>query len=216
MKIINKTGWRTKDLSAIIYAVLDKQRKIEGKLNPYQKKNLEITIVNSRKSPTKVHRSKIETNSEVPKGMEDEEWIPMPRYTGYAYRNGYEMRLRIPSVELCKKYNIEIDVGKFGYLVSHEFDHIRGYKHSDMMDSWERDVPKFRYLDEWYSIKPKKKVSKKKKDKVAERYLRVLSHIEEKTKQIKRLKNSLSKYQKKRKYYERNYSLARLNSKKER
>jgi len=213
MKIINKTDWNTRNLRSVICAVLSFQNKTEGKLDSYQKKNLVITIVNSRKSSW-IHRSKLEKLSAVPHGMEDKGWIEFPSFSGYAYRNGYEMRLRIPSVEFCERHLMGLDLAHFGYLISHELDHIRGYDHKHMRDSWTRDIPKFRWLEEYYTVEKKKKKVKKVVDKVSETYCRVLSHIEQKKKDINRLKKALSKYEKKRKYYERNYSLVRLNSKK--
>lgn len=112
-------------------------------------------------------------------------------YSGYAYYNGRFMRLRVPKQITDKE--------GFAYVVMHEYDHILGYKHRQM----DRN-----YNIAWvknYEIRvqiPKVKV-KEKVDVRVIRYERTKKLLAKKETQLKRLHNSIKKYSKRLKYYEK-------------
>jgi hypothetical protein len=110
-------------------------------------------------------------------------------YSGYAYYNGYLMRLRIPR-ELKDKE-------AFARLVMHEYDHIVGYHHRQM--DWV-------YNTAWvngYEIRIQPPKVKEKIDVRLVRYERTKKLLKEKQTQMKRVQTLIKKYAKRVKYYEK-------------
>ncbi len=110
-------------------------------------------------------------------------------YSGYAYYNGNFMLLRVPRQMT--------DKGRFAFVVMHEYDHVLGYKHRQM----DRN-----YNTSWvgeYEIRVQQPKAKEKPDVRLVRYERTKKLLEKKESQLKRLQNSIKKYGKRLKYYEK-------------
>lgn len=118
-------------------------------------------------------------------------------YSGNAQYNGCWMKLRIPKDKIKKS--------DFVSLFIHELDHTRGFHHNQIAGGrylrtesypWVEDNTKF-------PIRKKEIIPKEKPDLQIKRYKHVLEIIKQKERIIKRLSNSLKKWRKKRKYYEK-------------
>ena len=110
MKIINETKWNTKDLQKIFALSLKADNKIEGKFN----KNL-IIIITYRK-----FRKWVIPYYERNNMILDNKY----KYSGYAYFNTGEMKIRLPVKDIDSQYVAKIFI--------HELAHCRGYKHHQM------------------------------------------------------------------------------------
>jgi len=117
------------------------------------------------------------------------------RVSGYAWYNSYLMRLRVPKEKLLKKDLV--------WLFIHELTHIRGYKHKSITRKWEIVNCSWVEDNEKYPLGKKVERPKPKTDLQLKRYTHVLKMISKKETALKRLNNSLKRWKKKQKYYEK-------------
>ena len=185
MKIINKTNWQTLDLKRILTKALNEDDKIEGKCK--NSKYLEVEIVDCPKSPKWVIEHYKKCGMGFPQGRR--------AYTGNAFLNGYNMKMRLPENEIDKR--------KLVKLFRHELTHIRGYKHNKMI-YWlsDNDIGNWMDSDINYPIRQKENKTKPKVDLQTKRYEHVMRILKAKKSQLKRLQNQIKKWSHKRKYYE--------------
>lgn len=178
MIIVNKTHWDTDNLRKILIKALNDDDIIESK---YQyRSGLKIVIVYS-----KGH------SSWAIKNYGGLKLAPRELYSGYAWLNGSEMRLRVPR----EIFNVK----RFVKLFIHEMSHIRGIRSHRMIGTVKsKDL-------EWtknYLVKREKIKIKTKVDLQTKRYEHVLAALKIKKTQLKRLQNQIKKWTQKRKYYE--------------
>jgi len=114
---------------------------------------------------------------------------------------------RAGGVSGCAPYNgnyIRLFLAKNGItskdvaaIFVHELRHVQGFTHKEMRywepQKWAKDYP----------LRIKEQKPKPKQDIQLVRYERVLKHIKEKERRLKRLKTCLQKWYKKKKYYEK-------------
>ncbi len=191
MKINNETQYKTNDLRKLFTEVIRRNEKLEGALGRHTKKYLSIDV---RYSKAKSRLRKIDDLK--PASKENVHHVKESRsYHGTGQLNGYKITLSVPR-------DCNLDKPKLAYILDHELMHIRGYLHKNMKPYNKWDTHNYQWA-ETFVINMKEEKPKPKVNLVDKRYKHVLDMIKKKEKQIKVLKRSLDKWNKKRKYYER-------------
>lgn len=191
MKIINNTNFDTKILRKIFSVALRLNEKSEGKY--LRKKQLKVEVVSARQEEA---------------------------CTGWAYIGIPHMRIKIhPNFT---------NVKAIAFVFEHELYHNRGYRHDKMpkmfmcygnscnYNGWSGkniDAVKERYkeLENVQLLKKQIKKEKEKEDIKEKRYNKIIIKIDDIKRKIKRYENMLKKYSNKKKYYEKQFSLAAKN-----
>ncbi len=119
MKVVNKTKWNTRDLKRIFVSALNENNKVEGKYFYDSTLTVEVVYSNGLGKDTASFYKHYNIK-------------PKLRYTGCAYLNRPWMRLRIP------RENVEPK--RLARVFIHELDHVRGYRHPQMLKSRDVDV----------------------------------------------------------------------------
>jgi hypothetical protein len=172
MKITNKTHWDSRDLKKIFSKAMSLNDKLEGR---YQRKSqLLVEVVYSKRTWANVQS----------------------QFSGYAYRNGNYMRLRVPRKPFDQRLLVRLFV--------HELYHCRGFSHDQMGEVY-LNIKNLE-IDNWvleYSVRKILKNKKPKRDLQITRYEHVLQMVKDKKSKLKRMQNQLAKWTAKKRYYEK-------------
>ncbi len=191
MKVNNETNYKTNNLRKLFTEVIKRNEKLEGALAIYQKRALRIKVVYTKAT----FRTRKADESKPLSADNIKHTTISDSYHGCATVHGYNLTLRIPR-------DVPINLPTLAYLLDHEFMHIRGYRHNKMEPYNHWDTHNYQWA-ETFVINKKEETEKPKVNLVDKRYKHVLEMIKKKEKQIKVLKHSLEKWNKKRKYYEK-------------